>query len=68
MNLGRSPGCDRLSVAFFQKFWQLLGEILLDAYNYSFQQGQLHLSARRGLITLIPKKTKICKELKSGGL
>ena len=55
---GKTPGCDGLPIEFYKVFWNRIGDWVLDAFNYAFQQGTLHISARRGVITLIPKKDK----------
>ena len=58
MQLGRTPGCDGFLGEVFRKTWEALGPLLLNAYNYAVNKGELHLSARRGVINLIPKKDK----------
>ena len=36
-------------------FFEILGQHLLDSYNEAFINGQLSISQRRGVITLLPK-------------
>ncbi len=55
---GKTPGCDGLPVEFYKVFWNRIGDWVLDAFNYAFQEGTLHIYTRRGVITLIPKKDK----------
>ena len=37
----KSPGCDGLSKEFYEKIWERLGPILIEAYNCSLQTGTL---------------------------
>ena len=54
----KSPGTDGLTAEFYLKFWELLGQELVDSLNYAFEIGELSISQKRGIITLIPKKDK----------
>ena len=58
MNLGRTPGSDWLAVEVFWCTWDAILEPLHKAILYAYDMGHLHLSARRGIISLIPKKGK----------
>ena len=40
----------------YLKFWELLGQELVNSVNYAFEMGELSISQKRGIITLIPKK------------
>ena len=51
-------GLDGLSAEFYKMFWIHLKDSLLEAYNYAKATGTLHLSARRGVLSLIPKRNK----------
>ena len=51
-------GNDGLPAEFYQFFWSKFGHIYHDTLKYAKQMGVLHLAARRGVITLIPKKNK----------
>ena len=53
---GKTPGVDGITVGFYQKFWPEIGECLFQAYNDAFNDGQLFISARRGIMSLTPKK------------
>ena len=55
---GKSPGTNGLTAEFYLKFWELLGQELVDSLNYAFEIGELSISQKRGIITLIPKKDK----------
>ena len=52
----KSPGTDGFSIDLYIVFWVRLESLLFDAYNYAFNEGMLNDSARRGIISLIPKK------------
>ena len=56
MNTGKSPGIDGLTAEFYLAFWAVTGEDLVEVLNYGFQNGQLSVSQRRGLLSLIFKK------------
>ena len=56
MDTGKSPGIDGLMVEFYIAFWAVLGSDLVEVLNYGFQHGQLSVSQRRGLLSLIFKK------------
>ena len=62
---GKSPGEDGLTVEFYQKFFDILGEDLVDCLNASHEAGQLSISQRRGVITLIPKEEESLVTLKN---
>ena len=52
----KMPGCDGLNPGIFIVLWEYVGPILLEAVQYALQIGDLHLSAQRGIICVIPKK------------
>ena len=56
MDTGKSPGIDGLTAEFYIAFWAVLGSDLVEVLNYGFQHGQLSVSQRRGLLSLIFKK------------
>ena len=56
MNTGKSSGIDDLMAEFYLAFWAVIGEDLVEVLNYGFQIGQLSVSQRRGLLSLIFKK------------
>lgn len=58
MQNGKTPLCDGLTVKFYKTFWAKLQQPLFDALNFAISCGRLHLSARKGVITLIPKKNR----------
>ena len=58
LKLSKPPGCDGLTVEFYQRFWSQLGPMLLNAFECSRQRGFLPDSSKRGVISLIPKTEK----------
>lgn len=58
---GKAPGIDGLPTEFYKTFWSELGEDLLAVYNESLAKGELPLSCRRTVVTLLPKKGNLCE-------
>ena len=54
----KSPGCDGLLAEVYQCFWTEIQEPYLAAIQHAVANGELHISARRGILTLIPKKDR----------
>ena len=52
------PGSDGFGRAFYHKFWSVLKVPLYSMYQEAMQKGILGATARRGIINLIPKKSK----------
>ena len=56
---GKTPGTDDFSAEFYRLFWHEIGRTLTDSLNHAFQSGKLSITQeRRGIISLIPKKSK----------
>lgn len=58
MSEGKSPGIDGIPPKFYKQFWDKLSLPLLTAFKYAKKTGKLHSSARRGALTLLPKKDR----------
>ncbi|KAL0148756.1 hypothetical protein M9458_055934, partial [Cirrhinus mrigala] len=56
MESGKAPGIDGLPVDLYKSLWAELKEDLLEVLNESLAEGQLPLSCRRAVLTLLPKK------------
>ena len=52
----KSPGLDCITNNFYKHFWHMLGDKLVQVYNYAFGVGHLSVSQRRGVISLLFKK------------
>ena len=58
MNNNKSPGNDGLSKEFYICFFEKLANPLIQALNQSFVDGEMSISQRQAVITLIQKKGK----------
>ena len=61
----KSPGNDGLWKEFYVCFSNEINAYLIDSLNLSFQEGQLSISQRQAMITLIEKKGKDKRYLKN---
>ena len=61
----KTPGIDGLSAEFYVMFWKLLKIPLLEALIEGLTEGELHHSARKGVITTIPKKNKDARKIRN---
>ncbi|KAL9981573.1 hypothetical protein ACROYT_G010292 [Oculina patagonica] len=52
----KSPGEDGFTAEFYKHFFDLIGLDLIQSLNQAFKDGELSISQRRGVITLIPKE------------
>ena len=59
----KTPGEDGFTVEFYETFFDMLQNDLLNSYNEAFQNGKLSISQRRGIISLIPKEDNDLSEL-----
>ena len=50
----KTPGEDGFTREFYETFFDLVGDHLLDSYNEAFDKGKMSISQRRGIISLIP--------------
>ncbi len=55
---GKSPGSDGLTPEFYKVFWIDIKHLLVESINYAYEQGQMSIVQRHGLISLLPKKGK----------
>ena len=59
----KTPGKNGFTKEFYETFFDLLKQNLLDSYNEAFQKGSLSVSQKRGVISLIPKNDCDLSEL-----
>ena len=52
----KSPGDDGLTAEFYKAFWNIVGNLMVESLNYSYDHGELSNSQKRAIITLIEKK------------
>ena len=57
LSLNKSPGPDGFILEFYLHFWNLLGPLLVNTYNDSFNRGSLVESMRSSVPCLLYKKT-----------
>lgn len=55
MAKGKAPGHDGISMEFFQKLWQTVGQNFHQMVVRGIEHGELHERVTKGLISLIPK-------------
>jgi hypothetical protein len=60
-----TPGHDGLSNTYLKRFWNILGPLIVDAWNYSITINELPPSHKQSLLNLIPKTGKDIKQLKN---
>ena len=65
MKNNKSPGSDGFSAEFFKFFWKDIGDFFVRSINFSFNNGQLSITQKEGLITCIPKGDKDKQQLKN---
>ena len=53
---GKSPGDDGFTWEFYNYFFDLLGQDLVNCFNCAYKKGEMSVSQRRGVITLVPKE------------
>jgi hypothetical protein len=58
-----APGNDGITYSFYKSCWETWGPILIKAWEFSMETGQLSLSNRSSIITLLPKEGKNLKEI-----
>ena len=56
MKHNKSPGLDGITTEFYQAFWLLLGNFLVDVYNECYEEGIQPDSQRQAVFSLIFKK------------
>ena len=64
----KSPGIDGLPAEFYKIFWNEISDILIECFNYSFNKGELSITQKQGVLTLLPKKDRVIRFLKTGDL
>ena len=60
MARNKTAGISGFSAEFYSFFWTDIGTLIVDYVNDARQAGELFITHRRGLLTLIPKKDAKC--------
>ena len=56
MARNKAAGISGFTAEFFSFFWEEIGDLMVNYFNHARTEGELFISHRRGMITLIPKK------------
>ena len=56
MARNKAAGISGFTAEFFSFFWEDIGDLVVAYFNHACKTGELFISHRRGIITLIPKK------------
>jgi hypothetical protein len=56
MHANKSPGPDRLTTEFYQTFWNMVADDLVEAFNFAFEGEQLSPTQTSSLLRLLFKK------------
>ena len=59
MQLNKSPGEDGLPIEFYRMFWEDVKVYVFNSYKYSLDNGNLSITQKRGVISLLPKKNDL---------
>ena len=60
-----SPGSGGKTVEFYKMFWTSIRELVHESFTYAYEQGNLSIDQKRGVIKLLPKQGKILTSLKN---
>lgn len=56
MKANKSPGLDGLTVEFYNKFWHLIGQLVVNSLNTGFLREELSYTQKQSIFSLIFKK------------
>lgn len=56
----KTPGSNGFTIEFYRFFWDSIGQIMVDSFNNAFENGDMSISQKRGIVSLhvIPKKDR----------
>ncbi len=66
LNNGKTPGTDDLPANFYKQFWTDIKDLVTQSILFAIKSGELSVEQKRGVITLLPKKTNDRLFLKAG--
>jgi hypothetical protein len=58
MSNNKSPGSDGYTTEFFKFFFRDIGHFLVRSVNYGFLVGEMSVTQKQGIVTIIPKEGK----------
>ena len=61
----KTPGNDGLTKEWYVYFWNVVKKEFMEAINYAFVHGQLSVSQRQAIITLLEKPNKDRLDIKN---
>jgi exonuclease III len=61
----KSPGMDGFPNEFYKQLWPMLKDYMMAAYEEALEEGEMCISQRRGVISLLPKEGKDLRFLKN---
>ena len=61
----KTPGMDGFPFEFYLTFWDVIESLLINCFNFSYESGEMSITQRQGVITLIPKKDRNVELLKN---
>ena len=65
LKINKTPGCDGIAAEFYKEYWTELEPIIFPMYKEVEKESKFGPSARRGIISLIPKKNKDTRYIKN---
>ena len=65
MKKDKNPGSYGFTVEFYNFFWKDVGPFLLRSFNYALLIGELSITQKQGIISILPKAGKPRKFLKN---
>jgi len=60
-----TPGPDGISYAYLKKLWDIIGPLILNAWQCSVEENKMSPSYLKSYLRLIPKVNKDCRHLKN---
>jgi hypothetical protein len=60
-----APGPDGIPYSIYATFWNQVGHIIKESWDYSVEIGKLPDSHKESVITLLPKEGKDTKQIKN---
>ena len=65
MKNNKTPGEDGIPVDFYKVFWKILKEPFFKMVSACYEENELHDSAKKGILNLIPKPNKDSRFIKN---